>query len=73
MGEYIYRELTDDEGNIVGREYGGRLTRCKYCDHNQGGTWVDCKLLPQMFGRSASENYCSLSAPKEEEPNVSEG
>ena len=33
MNEYIYRELLDTDGNIVGREYGGRLIRCKDCKH----------------------------------------
>ena len=29
--EYIGRDLLDEEGRIVGREYSGRLIRCKDC------------------------------------------
>ena len=66
MNEYIYRELLDTDGNIVGREYGGKLIRCKFCKYNHETTWVDCELLPQMFGLLAIKNYCSLAEPKED-------
>lgn len=33
MKEYIYRELLDVDGNVVGREYGGELIRCKDCKY----------------------------------------
>lgn len=46
------------------------VLKCEHCEHNHGTTWIDCELLPQMFGRMACKNYCSLAAPKEE-PDVS--
>ena len=51
---------------------GGRLIRCKDCKYNRGTTWVDCELLPQMFGRLTIKNYCSLGDSKEEESDVIE-
>ena len=42
------------------------ILTCERCKHNHGLPWVDCELLPQMFGRTALENYCSLAEPKEE-------
>ncbi len=33
MKEYIGRDLHDECGNVVGREYSGELIRCKDCAH----------------------------------------
>ena len=64
--EYIYRELLDADGNIVGREYGGRLIRCKDCnwyDISENGVNGICRKLIAPFD---SYEWCSRSAPKEE-------
>ena len=69
-----FGELTAKKAiRIVANAPTMEVLKCEHCIHNRGCAWVDCELLPQMFGRSASENYCSLAAPKEEGPNVSEG
>lgn len=31
MREYIGRDLFNEDGNVVGREYSGELIRCKDC------------------------------------------
>lgn len=41
------------------------VLKCEHCKHNHERTWVDCELLPQMFGRTEWDNYCSLAEPKE--------
>lgn len=33
MAEIIHRELFDENGEVVGYEYGGRLVRCRDCIH----------------------------------------
>lgn len=33
MKEYIGRDLFDEDGNVVGREYSGELIRCKDCKY----------------------------------------
>ena len=71
MKEYICKVVTTENGAHLEMET--ELIHCEDCNRNLETSWVDCELLPQMFGRSASENYCSLAAPKEEGPNVSKG
>ena len=34
MKEYIGRDLFDEDGNVVGREYSGELIRCKDCKYH---------------------------------------
>ena len=65
--EYIYRELLDTDGNIVGREYGGRLIRCKDCAHYdiaENGVNGICRKLIAPFD---SYEWCSRAEPKEKE------
>jgi hypothetical protein len=65
MKEYIYIESPNEvEGGMLLRER--ELIRCKDCKHNREIPWTDCELLPQMFGKRACENYCSLAEPKED-------
>lgn len=65
MTEWIMKEDIDMDGERYIKKC--KLIRCNDCNHNHETTWVDCELLPQMFGRMACENYCSLAEPKEEE------
>ena len=46
MKEYIGRDLFDEDGNVVGREYSGELIRCK-----------DCKHRPKRTGGDDQEGY----------------
>lgn len=46
MKEYIGRDLFDEDGNVVGREYSGELIRCKDCkyavdEYNDGECYCD--------------------------------
>lgn len=45
----------------------GLLIRCKDCRHNSNkeGNFVDCAIIPQMFGKTADNNFCSYAEPKE--------
>ena len=45
----------------------GSLIRCNDCKYNDAQQWVDCPLIPQMFGKTADNNFCSQA-----EPNVAE-
>lgn len=43
------------------------LIRCKDCKYNSNteGNYVNCGLIPQMFGKTPDDNYCSDAEPKE--------
>ena len=41
------------------------LIRCKDCKYNDAQQWVACTLIPQMFGKTADNNFCSYAEPKE--------
>ena len=45
------------------------LIRCKDCKYNSNteGNYVNCDLIPQMFGKTPDDNYCSDAEPKEPE------
>lgn len=43
------------------------LIRCKDCKYNDAQQWVACTLIPQMFGKTADNNFCSYAEPKETE------
>lgn len=40
------------------------VIRCKDCKYNDAQQWVDCTLMPQMFGKTADNNFCSQAEPK---------
>lgn len=44
-----------------------KVIRCKGCRHNSNkeGNFVDCAIIPQMFGKTADNNFCSYAEPKE--------
>lgn len=44
-----------------------KVIRCKDCRHNSNkeGNFVDCAIIPQMFGKTADNNFCSYAEPKE--------
>ena len=45
----------------------GELIRCKNCKYNDAQQWVACTLIPQMFGKTADNNFCSYAEPKEDD------
>ena len=66
--EYIYRELLDTDGNIVGREYGGRLIRCKDCIYfapeKSGEHWNICRFYDAP---KKADGYCDDAESKGEQ------
>ena len=44
------------------------VIQCKDCKYNSNteGNYVNCDLIPQMFGKTPDDNYCSDAEPKEE-------
>lgn len=68
MIEYIC-SFEEEYGFLVSAsmKYGEELIRCKDCKWNKSsGDWIDCPMSG-MFGRKASDNYCSLAERKREE------
>lgn len=43
-----------------------KVIRCKDCKYNDAQQWVACTLIPQMFGKTADNNFCSYAEPKEQ-------
>lgn len=66
MKEYIGRDLFDEDGNVVGREYSGELIRCKDCeyDHNCNSTIV--RALKNGSVIYCPVQYCSAGKRREE-------
>ena len=63
--EYIESYIKYDDGyQFLGAS---RLIRCKDCKYNSNteGNYVNCDLIPQMFGKTPDDNYCSDAEPKE--------
>lgn len=57
--EYIVKVTDDGECITV-----GELIRCKDCKWNSSDkNWVDC-MISEMYGRNASDNYCSMAERK---------
>ena len=42
------------------------VIRCKDCKHNSNtdGNYVNCDIIPQMFGKTPDDNYCSWAEPE---------
>jgi len=63
MKEYICVESPNEvDGGMLMREQ--ELIRCKDCKYNDAQQWVACALIPQMFGKTADNNFCSYAEPK---------
>ena len=59
MKEYIGRDLFDEDGNVVGREYSGELIRCKDCKHwGKDGYRNGCKYATYIM---LENDYCSMA------------
>ena len=59
MREYIGRDLFDEDGNVVGREYSGELIRCKDCKYwGEDGYHNGCKYATCIMGEN---DYCSMA------------
>ena len=65
MKEYIGRDLFDEDGNVVGREYSGELIRCKDCKYNNGGrcSWHGGAGYKWIVD---DDDYCSCAERKTE-------
>ena len=44
------------------------IVRCKNCKYNSNtcGNYVNCDIIPQMFGRTA-DNFCSMAERRTDE------
>ena len=44
------------------------VIRCRDCKYNSNtdGNYVNCNIIPQMFGKTPDDNYCSWAERKEE-------
>jgi hypothetical protein len=63
--EYIESYIKYDDGyQFLGAT---RMIRCNDCKYNSNteGNYVNCDLIPQMFGKTPDDNYCSDAEPKE--------
>lgn len=59
MAEIIHKELFDENGEVVGYEYRGKLVRCKHCKHHKGEE-VGMVYCPNIVGGWVEEEgYCS--------------
>lgn len=66
MTEKEFIVPVDDIG-VDGAYFGyTELIRCKECKYNSNteGNYVNCDIIPQMFGKSPDDNYCSWAEPK---------
>lgn len=43
------------------------VIRCRDCKYNSNteGNYVNCDIIPQMFGKTPDDNYCSRAEPKD--------
>jgi hypothetical protein len=65
MKEYICKEVPTENGGYI--EIESELIRCMDCKYNDAQQYVDCTLMPQMFGKTVDNNFCSYAEPKETE------
>ena len=44
------------------------VIRCRDCKYNSNtdGNYVNCNIIPEMFGKTPDDNYCSWAERKEE-------
>jgi hypothetical protein len=59
MAEIIHRELFDENGEVVGYEYVGRLVRCKDCK------WIDLCKDPKFYEYKGANGFCSKGDQKD--------
>jgi hypothetical protein len=68
MKEYIaeYIVPVEKKGNDCTFDFmnAKRLIRCRDCKYNDAQQWVECTLIPKMFGKTADNNFCSYAEPK---------
>ena len=65
MKEYIGRDLFDEAGNVVGREYSGELIRCKDCkysvdEYGDGDCYCDYNRNLNYIGKNWN-HYCGYA------------
>ena len=49
----------------------GELIRCRDCKYNSNteGNYVNCDIIPHMFGKTPDNNYCSWAERKPPQVN----
>lgn len=67
MNEVIMRYSGEGE-DLHDLKKVGELVRCADCEFNSNvhGNYVNCDIIPQMFGRT-TDNYCSMGEKIHEE------
>ena len=65
MREYICKEVPTENGGYLEAET--ELIHCKDCKYNSNteGNYVNCDIIPQMFGKTPDDNYCSWAESEE--------
>lgn len=60
---YSEHEDGEPDGVII-----NELIWCEDCKHNSNveGNFINCDIIPQMFGKTPDNNYCSYAEPKEQ-------
>lgn len=56
-----------DDLVCLGKDTLQELIRCKDCKYNSNteGNYVSCDIIPQMFGKTPDNNYCSWAELKD--------
>ena len=65
--DWICRYYSEHEDGEPDGEIIQELIWCKDCKYNDAQQWVACTLIPQMFGKTADNNFCSYAEPKEDD------
>lgn len=58
--------LRKNNSNVTIRNE-NEIIHCKDCKYNSNtkGNYVNCDIIPQMFGKTPDDNYCSWAERKE--------
>ena len=67
VAEYIIPIIQDGKNCVPDFLQAKELIRCKDCKYNSNteGNYVNCDVIPQMFGKTPDDNYCSWAERKE--------
>lgn len=67
IAEYIVPVEKKGNDNMFDFMNATSLIRCKDCKYNSNteGNYVNCDVIPQMFGKTPDDNYCSWAERKE--------
>lgn len=69
VADYIIPIIQDGKNCVPDFLQAKELIRCKDCKYNSNteGNYVNCAIIPQMFGKTPDDNYCSWAERKQDE------